>query len=86
MKSKMEVLANQSDMSNKDKSRAIEALYKKNLRAIKGGKKEFRYIVSGKGGNAGKKAIGKGKGPTRVVDTRLKKDKRANKAADKRKK
>ncbi|PRP84478.1 hypothetical protein PROFUN_08063 [Planoprotostelium fungivorum] len=79
MKAKMEVLANSNDMSNADKSAAIEKLYKKNMKALKGGKKKVTYVVSTKGGNAASKQKST-KGATRVVDTRMKKDKRAMKS------
>eukprot|EP01117_Protostelium_nocturnum_P011071 TRINITY_DN4017_c0_g1_i4.p1 TRINITY_DN4017_c0_g1~~TRINITY_DN4017_c0_g1_i4.p1 ORF type:complete len:616 (+),score=284.03 TRINITY_DN4017_c0_g1_i4:1086-2933(+) len=77
-KAKAEVIASNADMSNADKSRAIEQLYRKNMKDLNK-KKNFNYIVASKGRGATGQPVGKGKGPNRVVDTRLKKDKRAQK-------
>jgi AdoMet-dependent rRNA methyltransferase SPB1 len=73
-KARAQVIADSNDMRPAEKSRAIERLYKKSMAKAKSEKK---YVVSRKAGGTSKAAKG-ASGQTKVVDPRMKKDKRAN--------
>ena len=70
---KAESLSNNEDMTDKERSREIKSIYKK-AGLISKKKVEVKYVV-GKKGQRGKQAAKGVKGPYRVVDRRLKKDK-----------
>lgn len=69
------------DIGDREKARQIKKLYRK----AKEPKKEVKYVVSKKGLNSGKKAMRPAgvKGPYRLVDSRMKKDVRAQKKKEK---
>ncbi|KAI5694611.1 hypothetical protein M8J76_009853 [Diaphorina citri] len=80
MKKKLETLMEAPDVSDAEKARNIRALMKK----AKAPKKEVKYVVAKKHNTAKKLRIKGIKGPYKVVDKRMKKDKRgADKAAKK---
>lgn len=72
---KAEVIADNMDMSEKERSREIKQVYKK--AGLLGKKKvDVKYVVAKKGVRGRVTAKSKGiKGPYKVVDKRLKKDK-----------
>jgi len=81
-KSKATKIADSSELTNKQKSKQIEQLYKKSSKTVKPSKV---YVVSrsfknGKNNAAG--AAKKGGGKSKVVDKRLKKDTRGLKRAE----
>eukprot|EP01097_Dermamoeba_algensis_P010503 TRINITY_DN7828_c0_g1_i1.p1 TRINITY_DN7828_c0_g1~~TRINITY_DN7828_c0_g1_i1.p1 ORF type:complete len:607 (-),score=216.39 TRINITY_DN7828_c0_g1_i1:231-2051(-) len=79
VKSKAEVISNNEEMSEKEKNRALEKLYKGRTDKLKPGK---TYVVAKKS-NKGRVAGG-GRG-VKIVDPRLKKDLKAQKRLDKKK-
>jgi len=86
LKAQAEAIANSEGQSEAEKLRAIQKLYKGQLGKKAGQKRPERvYVVSKKGG--GTAMVGsKKKGAVTVrVDPRMKKDKRALKAAERRK-
>nr|XP_053635454.1 pre-rRNA 2'-O-ribose RNA methyltransferase FTSJ3-like [Cherax quadricarinatus] len=78
---KAEVVTNNADMTEREKAQEVKTLYKKALTPLK--KKEATYVVMKKR-HAGKKPKGI-KGPYKLVDKRMKKDKRAIKIFDSKK-
>ncbi|KAL1450908.1 hypothetical protein WDU94_003219 [Cyamophila willieti] len=72
MKKKLETLMEAPDVSDAEKARNIRALMKK----AKAPKKEIKYVVAKKHTTAKKLRIKGIKGPYKVVDKRMKKDKR----------
>ncbi|KAG7157121.1 pre-rRNA 2'-O-ribose RNA methyltransferase FTSJ3-like [Homarus americanus] len=77
-----ENVTNNADMSEREKAQEVKKLYKKALTPLK--KKETTYVVMKKR-HGGKKPKGT-KGPYKLVDKRMKKDARAMKKSDARKK
>ncbi len=74
---KAELVADNLDMTDKERSSQIKSIYKR--AGLLGKKKpEVKYIVAKKGTRGRQLAKSKGiKGPYKVVDSRLKKDKKA---------
>ncbi len=72
---KAESLSENQDLTDKERNREIKSVYKRaGLLAKK--KTDIKYVVSKKGGRGKRPAMGqKEKGPYRLVDKRLKKDK-----------
>ncbi len=80
---KAEVIAENVDMTDKERSKEIKNVYKR--QGLLGKKKaDIKYVVAKR--TAGKRGVaGKVKGPYKVVDPRLKKDKRNDKQRSKHK-
>ncbi|XP_050721802.1 pre-rRNA 2'-O-ribose RNA methyltransferase FTSJ3-like [Eriocheir sinensis] len=78
---KAENVVNNAEMSEKEKAQEVKKLYKKAMNPMK--KKEATYVVMKKR-HGGKKPKGT-KGPYKLVDKRLKKDKEGMKKAEKKK-
>lgn len=79
MKKKLEVLMESPDVSDAEKARNIRALMKK----AKAPRKEVKYVVAKKHNTAKKLRIKGIKGPYKVVDKRMKKDRRGEMKAKK---
>ncbi len=83
LKTQAESVSENAALSDKDKIKTIEKLYSKSKSKKK--KVERTYVVAKKsGGRAQSEARKSVKGPVKVVDKRMKKDKRALKAKEKR--
>lgn len=76
-KKKAEVITNNEELSQREKAQEVNKLYKKAMAPLK--KKETKYVVMKKR-NLGHKPKGI-KGPYKMVDKRMKKDRRAEKKA-----
>jgi AdoMet-dependent rRNA methyltransferase SPB1 len=83
---KAEVLSDKPDMTESERNKEIKSIYKKaGLLAKK--KTDIKYVVSKKGFRGKQVAKSKGvKGPYKMVDKRLKKDKRVMKRNNMRRK
>ncbi|OMJ22493.1 AdoMet-dependent rRNA methyltransferase SPB1 [Smittium culicis] len=79
LKAKAESMANNDDMTEAEKAKNIEKLMKSNVNKAANKKNKVKVVVA-KGGNRGLKGRPKGtKGRYKMVDSRLKKDARAEK-------
>lgn len=84
VRKKTEVIADNMDMTDKERNREIKNIYKK-AGLISKKKVEVKYVVAKKGVRGRVTAKSKGiKGPYKVVDRRLKKDKQKMKQQSKR--
>lgn len=82
---KAEAICDTVDVSEKEKKNQIRSLYKK--AALKGKPKEVKYVVAKKSQAAKRMKRPAGvKGPYKIVDQRMKKDLRSQRAKDKRNK
>lgn len=82
---KAEAICDTVDVSEKEKMNQIRSLYKK--AALKGKPKEVKYVVAKKSQAAKRMKRPAGvKGPYKIVDQRMKKDLRSQRAKDKRNK
>jgi AdoMet-dependent rRNA methyltransferase SPB1 len=74
VKRKTEVVTNNEDMTDREKSKELKTIYRK-AGLISKKKVEVKYVVAKKGFSGKTAAKAKGvKGPYKVVDRRLKKD------------
>eukprot|EP01126_Amoeba_proteus_P048580 TRINITY_DN5627_c0_g1_i1.p1 TRINITY_DN5627_c0_g1~~TRINITY_DN5627_c0_g1_i1.p1 ORF type:complete len:394 (-),score=138.40 TRINITY_DN5627_c0_g1_i1:305-1486(-) len=80
-KSKAKIISDSTDMSEREKIKAIQKLYKGQLSRAK---KEKVYVVARKFSSARVKGTGGSNVQVKVVDPRMKKDKRAEKAKERR--
>jgi AdoMet-dependent rRNA methyltransferase SPB1 len=68
-------LSENQDLTDKERNREIKSIYKR-AGLLSKKKIDIKYVVSKKGGRGKRPAMGqKEKGPYRLVDKRLKKDK-----------